>query len=121
MERLEEENGAFLSAVKSALEEGVGDVSCWGEIRRAAAWRLRFRLLRAGVTLLAASLMVICSFMVPHMRAAAQERNVARVIGLLRAAEGVEVGTEEESVAEMLLAWQDMPYENALASFASAE
>jgi hypothetical protein len=121
MERVEEGNSAFLSAVKSALEEGAGDVSCWGEIQRAAVWRSRLRLLRAGVSLLAAMLLAIFSFMALHMRAAAQERNVAQVIGLLRASEGVESEAEGESVAEMLLAWQDIPYENALASFAPAE
>jgi len=46
---------------------------------------------------------------------------VACVRDLLRTADGVESSEETEStVAEMLLAWQDAPYESAIADLVAA-
>ena len=74
--------------------------------------------------LVAASLAIVFSFAVLHIDSSPDPENtVACVIDLLRTADGVETlsgssaGVESEgtNVAEMLLAWQDAPYESAIA------
>ena len=70
-----------------------------------------------GMSLVAASLLAVCSFVAvsrPQAKASSQERTIANVIDILRAADGIEATTGESSVADMLLAWQDVPYESAI-------
>ena len=108
---------------------------------RAAAHRSRVRLW--GGLLAAASLTVICLFAVhfwspspspsspsspPAPQVAVQstplptpaslpspEQTVVDAIDLLSMADGENLGIETNSVEEVLLAWQDAPYENAVA------
>ena len=74
--------------------------------------------------LVAASLAIVFSFAVLHIDSSpSPENTVACVIDLLRTADGDEtlsgssadVESEGTNVAEMLLAWQDSPYESAIA------
>ena len=67
-------------------------------------------------SLAAACVAVACSFAVMHRHASspAPEATVACVIDLLRAADGTESARDDASVVEMLLAWQDAPYESAI-------
>lgn len=67
-------------------------------------------------SLAAASLLVICSFVAANMHSnrPSQERTIANVIDILRVVDGGETALCESSVADMLLAWQDMPYESAV-------
>ena len=67
-------------------------------------------------SLAAACAAVVCSFAVMHWQNSSPtpEVTVACVIDLLRAADGAESAREESSVEEMLLAWQDAPYESAI-------
>ena len=67
-------------------------------------------------SLAAACVAVVCSFAVVHqqMSSPTPEATVACVIDLLRAADGTESTSEESSVEDMLLAWQDAPYESAI-------
>lgn len=118
------EDGALMAFVKGRLEEGSSpgrECLCAIEreareeaFRRASARRRRWGF--GAVGLAAASLAVACMFaaMRPH-ESLSPESTVAGVIDLLRAAEGDETGGDGESVAEMLLAWQDAPYEMAVA------
>ena len=118
------------SFVKARLEEGVPrEVPCIDRIlevaaaesfARTAEARSRRRLWAA--TLAAASLAAVCLFpMVRLATAPKPESTVACVIDLLRTADGVESSEETEStVAEMLLAWQDAPYESAIADLVAA-
>jgi len=114
----------FMDFIKGRLEEGVpGEAPRMDAIVRLATAesfaciaenRSRRRLW--GASLVAASLAVACVFSVFVAKPSNDAENtVARVIDLLRTADGVEVETEESSVAEMLLAWQDAPYESAIA------
>ena len=108
---------------------------------RAAARRSRVRLW--GGLLVAASLTMICLFAVhywsplpspsspsspPAPQVAVQstpsptpasipspEQTVVDAIDLLSMADGENLGVETNSVEEVLLAWQDAPYENAVA------
>lgn len=105
---------------------------------RAAARRSRVRLW--GVLLAAASLTVICFFAVhfwapspsPSLPASSQvavqsdpspaseampspEQTVVDAIDLLSMADGDNLEVETNAVADVLLAWQDAPYENAVA------
>ena len=77
---------------------------------RRAHWRLWMS------SLAAACVAVVCSFAVMHRQCSspAPEVTVACVIDLLRAADGTDSAQEESSVEEMLLAWQDAPYESAV-------
>ena len=67
-------------------------------------------------SLAAACIAVACSFAVIHQQTSSPtpEATVACVIDLLRAADGTESAVEESSVEDMLLAWQDAPYESAI-------
>jgi len=74
--------------------------------------------------LVAASLAIVFSFAILHIDPSPKpEDTVACVIDLLRTADGAETLSEssavvepgETAVAEMLLAWQDAPYESAIA------
>ncbi len=114
--------------IKGKLE-GDGEILRFGDIMRAAeeqsfalaaARRSRRRFL--GASLLAASIAVICSFAVVSLQTAhdSPETTVAAAIDLLRTADGVEVVGEEASVAEMLLAFQDAPYDIAVSELYSA-
>ena len=90
---------------------------------RAAARRQSFRLW--GGLLAAASLAVICLFAV-HFRtsspapapassdAPSPEQTVVNAIDLLSTLDGDELDIETNSVVEVLLAWQDAPYEDAV-------
>ncbi len=122
-------NGGIETFVRSRLETGVSrEAPRLEEIVRfaaeesfvhAAERRSRRRLLAAS--LVAASLAAVCSFQVLRSAFAPDpESTVACVIDLLRVADGVEPEEDESSVAEMLLAWQDAPYESAIGDIASA-
>ncbi len=109
--------------------EGDGEIPRFGEIMRAAeeqsfalAAARRSRRRFWGASLLAASLAVICSFAVVSLQTAhdSPETTVAAAIDLLRDADGVEGVGEEASVAEMLLAFQDAPYDSAVSELSSA-
>ncbi len=111
--------------LKDRLEGDVsGEIPHFSEVMRAAsetsfarAAERRSRTRFWGASLLAASLAVICSFafLNVHTEAPAPETTVANAIDLLLVADGAEELSEEASVAEMLLAWQDAPYESAVA------
>lgn len=76
----------------------------------------RSRLHRWGAMLAAACVAAVCAFavLVVHSPAPTPEATVASVIDLLRAADGVEDETGAGSLEEMLIAWQDAPYEIAV-------
>ena len=118
--------------VKGRLEEGVSSSPPrLAEIERAAAaesfacvaehrWRRRCTV----AMLVAASIAIVFSFAILHIDSSPKPENtVACVIDLLRTADGAETlsgaaadsESEETAVAEMLLAWQDAPYESAIA------
>ena len=118
--------------VKGRLEEGVSSSPPrLAEIGRAAAAESfarvaghRSRRRRTAALLVAASLAIVFSFAVLHIDSSPRPENtVACVIDLLRTADGAEtlsepsadVASEETAIAEMLLAWQDAPYESAIA------
>ena len=118
--------------VKGRLEEGVSSSPPrLAEIERAAAAESfnlvaehRSRRCRWAASLVAASLAIVFSFAVLHIDSSPKPENtVACVIDLLRTADGAETlsetsadsESEETAVAEMLLAWQDAPYESAIA------
>ena len=118
------EDRELLAFVKGRLEEGLVQAPPrLAEIERVAAEesfslvaerRSRRRLW--GASLVAASLAVVCSFAVLTVEPApSPEQTVASVINLLRTAYGEVSATESDSVAEMFLAWQDAPYESAIA------
>ena len=118
--------------VKGRLEEGVSSSPPrLAEIERAAAAESfacvaehRSRRRCTAAMLVAASFAVVFSFAVLHIDSSPKPENtVACVIDLLRTADGAETLSESSadsepegpSVAEMLLAWQDAPYESAIA------
>ena len=118
--------------VKGRLEEGVSSSPPrLAEIERAAAAESfanvaehRSRRRRWTASLVAASFAIVFSFVVLHVDSTPKpEDTVACVIDLLRTADGAETLSEtsteseleETTVAEMLLAWQDAPYESAIA------
>ena len=118
--------------VKGRLEEGVSSSPPrLAEIEHAAAAESfanvaehRSRRRRWAASLVAASLAIVFSFAVLHVDSTPKpEDTVACVIDLLRTADGAETLSEtsteselkEATVAEMLLAWQDAPYESAIA------
>ena len=80
----------------------------------AAERRSRSRLWQSSLA--AACVAIACSFAVIHRQSFSQtpETTVACVIDLLRAADGTASASDESSVEEMLLAWQDAPYESAV-------
>jgi len=89
---------------------------------RVAEHRSRRR--RTTALLVAASLAIVFSFAILHIDPSPKPENtVACVIDLLCTADGAETLSEssavvesgEATVAEMLLAWQDAPYESAIA------
>ena len=113
--------------LKARLEEGVNASPPRLEsIMRAAAdesiaqaARRRFRFRAWGASLIAASLAAACLFVLPDRIAPAPaERTVARVIDLLRASDGDIADASAESIAELLIAWQDAPYEKAISGIA---
>ena len=123
--------------VKGRLEEGVSSSPPrLAEIERVAAaesfacvaeHRSRRRCMVA--MLVAASLAIVFSFAVFHFDSSPKPGDtVACVIDLLRTADGaetlaetsVEGESEETAVAEMLLAWQDAPYESAIADIVAS-
>jgi len=77
---------------------------------RRSGWRLWLS------SLAAACVAVACSFAVIRLQTSSPtpEATVACVIDLLRAADGTESASGESSVEDMLLAWQDAPYERAI-------
>ena len=118
--------------VKGRLEEGVSSSPPrLAEIERVAAAESfvhvaehRSRRRRWVASLVAASIAIVFSFAVLHVDSTPKpEDTVACVIDLLRTADGAETlaetstesESEETAVAEMLLAWQDAPYESAIA------
>ena len=118
--------------VRGRLEEGVPPLPTrLAEIERAAAAESFARVAehrshrrRTTALLVAASLAIVFSFAVLHIDSSPKPENtVACVIDLLRTADGAETLSEssavvepgETAVAEMLLAWQDAPYESAIA------
>ena len=133
------EDGKLIGFLAERLEENLpGDPPRLDAILREATAcaraRSRVRRLRTciwGGTLAAAVLAVICIFAVhvqprplPSEEVAVQggvsEEVVADVINILRAVDGDELEEEEEaSEVEMLLAWQDAPYENAVSGLFS--
>ena len=80
----------------------------------AAARRSRMR--RWGASLAAACVAAACAFavLVVHSPAPTPEATVASVIDLLRVADGAEDESSASSLEEMLIAWQDAPYESAV-------
>ena len=133
------EDGKLIGFLAERLEENLpGDPPRLDAILREATAcaraRSRLRRLRTciwGGALAAAVLAVICIFAVhvqprplPSEEVAVQggvsEEVVADVINILRAVDGDELEEEEEaSEVEMLLAWQDAPYENAVSGLFS--
>lgn len=113
----------FNAFLKSRLEEGTGMApSSLAEIERAAVREAaarfaehRVRVRRwGGAFLLAASLAAAAGFFVMQAATApTPEETVADAIELLSVTDETEL-EETDSVAEMLLAWQDAPYENAV-------
>jgi len=118
--------------LKGRLEEGVSSSPPrLAEIERVAAAESfnlvaehRSRRRCTATMLVAASLAIVFSLAVLHIDSSPKPENtVACVIDLLRTADGAETlaeastnsESEETSVAEMLLAWQDAPYESAIA------
>jgi len=118
--------------VKGRLEEGVSSSPPrLAEIKRAAAAgsfacvaEHRSRRRCTVAMLVAASLVIAFSLAVLHIDSSPKPENtIACVIDLLRAADGAgalpeasaDIESEETAVAEMLLAWQDAPYESAIA------
>ena len=118
--------------VKGQLEEGVSSSPPrLAEIERAAAAESfacvaehRSRRRCTVAMLVAASIAIVFSFAILHIDSSPKPENtVACVIDLLRTADGAETlsatatdsESEETAVAEMLLAWQDAPYESAIA------
>jgi len=118
--------------VKGRLEEGVSSLPPrLAEIERVAVAESfahvaehRSRRRCTVAMLVAASFAIVFSFAVLHIDSSPKPENtVACVIDLLRTADGAETlsgasadtESEETSVAEMLLAWQDAPYESAIA------
>ena len=118
--------------VKGRLEEGVSSSPpCLAEIERAAAAESfacvaehRSRRRCTVAMLVAASIAIVFSLAILHIDSSPKPENtVACVIDLLRTADGAETlsatatdsESEETAVAEMLLAWQDAPYESAIA------
>lgn len=123
------EDGEFVGFIKSCLEDGVPcEAPRMAEIvhaatvesfSRDAAARMRRR--RWAVSLVAASLVAVSSFAVLNLWFSRRPENtVACVIDLLRTADGAEIESGESSVAEMMLAWQDAPYESAVADIVVA-
>ncbi len=110
--------------LKNSLEgDASGEVPRFAEIMRAASEesfvraasrRSRFRFW--GASLLAAALALVCAFSVVFLQTGvpAPETTVANAIDILRVADGAESLSEETSFADMLLAWQDAPYESAV-------
>ena len=133
------EDGKLIGFLAERLEENLpGDPPRLDAILREATAcaraRSRLRRLRTciwGGALAAAVLAVICIFAVhvqprplPSEEVGVQggvsEGVVADVINILRAVDGDELEEEEEaSEVEMLLAWQDAPYENAVSGLFS--
>ena len=118
--------------VKGRLEDGIAlSPPRLAEIERAATAESfahvaehRSRRRCTAAMLVAASLAIVFSFAVLHVDSSTKPENtVACVIDLLRTADGAETlaetsaesESEETAVAEMLLAWQDAPYESAIA------
>ena len=135
------EDSKLIDFLKDRLEGNVpGEPPRFDAILREASACARARTLarRAriwGGALAAAMLAVACIFVV-HLRqrpsspdgmtvqeAASQETRpgevVADVIDILRVVDGEELEDEGTSEAEMLLAWQDAPYENAVSGLFS--
>ncbi len=110
--------------LKTRLEGDVsGEIPHFGEIMRAAseasfarAEERRSRSRFWGASLLAASLAVVCTFSVLNIdtKTPSPETTVANAIDILRVADGAESMSDETSLDELLLAWQDAPYENAV-------
>ena len=138
------EDGKLIGFLAERLEENLSGEpprldAILREATACARARSRVRYLRTciwGGTLAAAVLAVICIFAVhvqPHplpsegdtvQAAAPQETSssevVVDVINILRAVDGDELEEEEEaSEVEMLLAWQDAPYEDAVSGLFS--
>lgn len=116
--------------VKRGLEDGVAlDASRLAAIEaaaaEAAARRPGGRAVRrwggfwGGSALAAACLAAVCLWVSTDVKGpepAAPELELARAIGLLAESDGAADGLDGSlSADELLLAWQDMPYENALA------
>lgn len=119
------EDKELVRLVRRGLEDGIaGEPPRLREIMQAASFavsaRRRHRISKwGGASLVAASLAFVCSFAVlqSHLRpeAPSPEDTVASVIDILRTADGIDMPSgDESSVAEMLLAWQDAPYEDAI-------
>ena len=124
------EDRELMNFVKSRLEDGLShEPPRMDEIMRAArdesfvhAARLRSRRRLWGTSLAAASFALVCSFTAffAQTESPCSENTVSSVIELLRTADGEASSTDEAaSVAEMLLAWQDAPYEAAVAGLVS--
>ena len=133
------EDGKLIGFLAERLEENLpGDPPRLDAILREATAcaraRSRLRRLRTciwGGALAAAVLAVICIFAVhvqprplPSEEVAVQggvsEEVVADVINILRAVDGDELEEEEDaSEVEMLLSWQDAPYEDAVSGLFS--
>ena len=138
------EDGKLIDFLAKRLEGNVsGDPPRLDAILREATAcaraRSRMRRLRTciwGGALAAAVLAVICIFAVhvqPHSlptkdvavqggvsKETSSEEVVVDVINILRAVDGDELEEEEEaSEVEMLLAWQDAPYEDAVSGLFS--
>ena len=120
------EDRELMNFVKSRLEDGLShEPPRMDEIMRAAreesfarAARQRSRRRLWGASLAAASFALVCSFAAffAQTESPSHENTVANVIDLLRTADGEASSSgEAASVAEMLLAWQDAPYEAAVA------
>ena len=118
--------------VKGRIEEGISPLPPrLAEIERLAAAESfacvaerRSRRRCTVAMLVAASIAIVFSFAVLRVDPSPKPENtVACVIDLLRTADGAETLSEasvdiesgETAVAEMLLAWQDAPYESAIA------
>ena len=117
--------------VRARLEEGLSpEPPRMGEIMRAAkaasfalAARQKSRRRLRGPALAAASVALVCSFAAFFARTGSPDpkNTVADAIELLRVADGENsTSADATSMSEMLLAWQDAPYEAAVAGLADA-
>ena len=120
------EDGELIDFVRKRLEDDVSaEPPRFAEIMREAASRAAARRaklwLRSSVA--AASLaMALCMAVVCMRREGpSPESTVADVIDILCVSDGVEVAEDAASVAELLLAWQDAPYNSAVSEMASGE
>lgn len=118
------EDGVALGSSRlAAIEAAAAEVAAAGrpEGRAVRRWGGFW----GGSALAAACLAGACLWMSAGVKVpepSSPEAELARAIGLLAESDGAAEGLDGSlSAAELLLAWQDMPYENALAEGSSGD